>query len=119
VVSTTASRRPVTSTHISLTDSQNFLAKEAEHVEGFAPEVAEVTRAGGEELAEPIRPTSETIIGYFYAVGTQLARPATAGQSVGECDGSCAPARSCARLSFFGKRATPSTLLTRRPNTRR
>jgi len=50
-----------------LTDSQNFLAKEAEHVEGFAPEVAEVTRAGGEELAEPyvIRPTSETIIGYF------------------------------------------------------
>jgi len=52
-----------------LTDSQNFLAKEAEHVEGFAPEVAEVTRAGGEELAEPyvIRPTSETIIGYFYA----------------------------------------------------
>jgi prolyl-tRNA synthetase len=48
---------------------KNFLTKEAEHVEGFAPEVAEVTRAGGEELAEPyvIRPTSETIIGYFYA----------------------------------------------------
>ena len=43
--------------------------REAEHVAGFAPEVAEVTRAGGEELAEPyvIRPTSETIIGYFYA----------------------------------------------------
>src|SRR2546422_83788 len=43
--------------------------KEAEHVEGFAPEVAEVTHAGGEKLAEPyvIRPTSETIIGYFYA----------------------------------------------------
>ncbi len=48
---------------------KSFLMKEAEHVEGFAPEVAEVTRAGGEELAEPyvIRPTSETIIGYFYA----------------------------------------------------
>ena len=48
---------------------KSFLAKEAEHVEGFAPEVAEVTRAGGEELAEPyvIRPTSEAIIGYFYA----------------------------------------------------
>ncbi len=45
------------------------MTREAEHVEGFAPEVAEVTRAGGEELAEPyvIRPTSETIIGYFYA----------------------------------------------------
>jgi prolyl-tRNA synthetase len=48
---------------------KSFLMKEAQHVEGFAPEVAEVTRAGGEELAEPyvIRPTSETIIGYFYA----------------------------------------------------
>jgi prolyl-tRNA synthetase len=48
---------------------KSFLMKEAEHVEGFAPEVAEVTRASGEELAEPyvIRPTSETIIGYFYA----------------------------------------------------
>lgn len=48
---------------------KSFLMKEAEHVEGFAPEVAEVTRAGGEDLAEPyvIRPTSETIIGYFYS----------------------------------------------------
>jgi prolyl-tRNA synthetase len=48
---------------------KSFLMKEAEHVEGFAPEVAEVTDAGGEKLAEPyvIRPTSETIIGYFYA----------------------------------------------------
>lgn len=48
---------------------KSFLMKEAEHVEGFAPEVAEVTHASGEELAEPyvIRPTSETIIGYFYA----------------------------------------------------
>ena len=43
----------------------SFFTKEAEHVEGFAPEVAVVTVAGGEELAEPlaIRPTSETIIG--------------------------------------------------------
>ncbi len=48
---------------------KSLLMKEAEHVEGFAPEVAEVTRAAGEELAEPyvIRPTSETIIGYFYS----------------------------------------------------
>jgi prolyl-tRNA synthetase len=48
---------------------KSFLMREAEHVEGFAPEVAEVTRASGEELAEPyvIRPTSETIIGHFYA----------------------------------------------------
>ena len=43
----------------------SIFTKEAEHVEGFAPEVAVVTHAGGEELAEPlaIRPTSETIIG--------------------------------------------------------
>ena len=43
---------------------QSFLEKEAQHVEGFAPEVAVVTRAGGKELDEPlvIRPTSETII---------------------------------------------------------
>jgi prolyl-tRNA synthetase len=48
---------------------KSFLMREAEHVEGFAPEVAEVTHGGGEELVEPyvIRPTSETIIGYFYA----------------------------------------------------
>ncbi|GAB4437015.1 MAG: proline--tRNA ligase [Chloroflexi bacterium OHK40] len=48
---------------------KSFIMKEAEHVAGFAPEVAEVTRAGGEELAEPyvIRPTSETIIGHFYS----------------------------------------------------
>ncbi len=43
----------------------SFLTKEAEHVEGFSPELAVVTHAGGEELAEPyvVRPTSETIIG--------------------------------------------------------
>jgi prolyl-tRNA synthetase len=48
---------------------QSFLSREAEHVEGFSPEVALVTHAGGEQLAEPyaIRPTSETIIGHFYA----------------------------------------------------
>lgn len=43
---------------------QSFLSKEAEHVEGFAPELAVVTHGGGKELEEPlvIRPTSETII---------------------------------------------------------
>jgi prolyl-tRNA synthetase len=47
----------------------SFLMKEAEHVEGFAPEVALVTKAGGEELEEPlvVRPTSETVIGHMYA----------------------------------------------------
>jgi prolyl-tRNA synthetase len=48
---------------------QSFLHKEAEHVEGFAPELAVVTIAGGKELEEPyvIRPTSETIVGYFFS----------------------------------------------------
>src|SRR5205807_876338 len=48
---------------------QSFLLKEAEHVEGFAPEVALVTKAGSEELQEPlvVRPTSESIIGPIMA----------------------------------------------------
>ena len=48
---------------------KSFILKEAEHVEGFAPELIEVTRIGKEELADPyvVRPTSETIIGHFYA----------------------------------------------------
>lgn len=48
---------------------QSFLQKEAEHVEGFSPELAVVTIAGGKKLEEPyvIRPTSETIIGHFFA----------------------------------------------------
>ena len=47
----------------------SFLQKEAEHVEGFAPECAMVTHAGGEELEEPfaVRPTSETVIGHMYS----------------------------------------------------
>lgn len=54
----------------------SFLSKEKEHVEGFAPEVAVVTHAGGEELAEPlvVRPTSETIIGNMYSKWLQSYR---------------------------------------------
>ena len=48
---------------------QEFLNREAEHVEGFSPECAVVTIGGGKELEEPlvIRPTSETVIGHMYA----------------------------------------------------
>jgi prolyl-tRNA synthetase len=55
---------------------QSFLEKEAEHVEGFAPEVAVVTRAGGKELEEPlvVRPTSETIIYASFAKWIQSYR---------------------------------------------
>jgi prolyl-tRNA synthetase len=47
---------------------ESFMKREAEHVEGFAPELAVVTHGGGEELEEPlvIRPTSETIIWSMY-----------------------------------------------------
>src|SRR5664279_2606710 len=48
---------------------QSFLQKEAQHVEGFAPELAVVTHGGGKELEEPliVRPTSETIINHMFA----------------------------------------------------
>ncbi|MEA3396125.1 MAG: proline--tRNA ligase [Chloroflexota bacterium] len=54
----------------------SFLKKEAEHVEGFAPELAIVTHGGGKELEEPlvVRPTSETIIGHMYAKWIQSYR---------------------------------------------
>jgi len=47
---------------------ESFMRREAEHVEGFAPECAVVTQGGGKELEEPlyIRPTSETIIWHMY-----------------------------------------------------
>ncbi len=55
---------------------QSFLQKEAEHVEGFAPETAVVTYGGGKELEEPlvIRPTSETIIYSMFAKWVQSYR---------------------------------------------
>lgn len=55
---------------------KSFLVKEAEHVEGFAPECATVTHVGDEELPEPliIRPTSETIICDMYAKWIQSYR---------------------------------------------
>ena len=48
---------------------QSYLTREAEHVEGFAPELAVVTHGGGKELEEPlvVRPTSETVIGEYMA----------------------------------------------------
>ena len=54
----------------------SFIEREKEHVEGFAPELAVVTQAGGKELEEPyvIRPTSETIIYSMYAKWVQSYR---------------------------------------------
>ncbi len=55
---------------------QSFLSKEAQHVEGFAPETAVVTHGGGKELEEPlvVRPTSETIIYHMFAKWVQSYR---------------------------------------------
>ena len=55
---------------------ESFLQKEAQHVEGFAPECAVVTHGGGKKLEEPlvIRPTSETIIYHMFAKWTQSYR---------------------------------------------
>ncbi len=55
---------------------RSLLAQEADHVAGFAPEVAWVTRGGDRELAEPlaVRPTSEAIVGPIYARWVQSYR---------------------------------------------
>ena len=68
--------RGVENAYFPLLIPMSYFTKEAEHVEGFAPEVAVVTHAGGEELAEPlaIRPTSETIIGTMMAKWVQSYR---------------------------------------------
>jgi prolyl-tRNA synthetase len=55
---------------------ESFLHKEAEHVEGFSPELAVVTHGGGKELDEPVvlRPTSETIINHYFSKWVQSYR---------------------------------------------
>src|SRR5438094_8111838 len=55
---------------------ESYLHREAEHVEGFAPEVAVVTHAGGKDLEEPVvvRPTSETIINTYFSKWVQSYR---------------------------------------------
>ncbi|NUR15977.1 MAG: proline--tRNA ligase [Dermatophilaceae bacterium] len=55
---------------------ESYLTREAEHVEGFSPELAVVTHAGGKELEEKVvvRPTSETVIGEYMAKWTQSYR---------------------------------------------
>src|SRR5438067_9700640 len=54
----------------------SYITKEAEHVEGFSPELAVVTHGGGNELEEPlvVRPTSETVINAYFAKWVQSYR---------------------------------------------
>jgi prolyl-tRNA synthetase len=53
-----------------------FMEKEKQHVEGFSPELAVVTHAGGGQLAEPlvVRPTSETVVNHYFAKWIQSHR---------------------------------------------
>jgi prolyl-tRNA synthetase len=55
---------------------QSYLTREADHVEGFAPELAVVTHGGGKDLEEPavVRPTSETIVNDYFAKWIQSYR---------------------------------------------
>lgn len=55
---------------------ESYLKREADHVEGFSPELAVVTHAGGKQLEEPVvvRPTSETIINSFFSKWVQSYR---------------------------------------------
>jgi prolyl-tRNA synthetase len=55
---------------------ESYLHREAEHVEGFSPELAVVTHAGGKQLEEPVvvQPTSETIINAFFSKWVQSYR---------------------------------------------
>ena len=64
----------------------SYLRREADHVEGFSPELAVVTHGSGKLLEEPavVRPTSETIVNSRCAVDLDLPRPAAADQPVGE-----------------------------------
>ena len=67
---TPGSRRPgAENAYFPLFIPETYLQREAEHVEGFTPELAVVTHGGGKELEEPVvvRPTSETVIGEFMA----------------------------------------------------
>ena len=55
---------------------ESYLHREAEHVEGFSPELAVVTHGGGKQLEEPVvvRPTSETVIGEYMGKWVQSYR---------------------------------------------
>lgn len=92
----------------------SYLVKEADHVEGFAPEVALVTHVGDEELPEKlvVRPTSETIICETYKkwvpIPTAICRYSSISGPT-SCAGKRLPAPSCAPPNFCGRKATRCT----------
>ncbi len=66
----------VSNAYFPLLIPESYLRREAEHVEGFSPELAVVTHGGGKELEEPVvvRPTSETNINSYFAKWIQSYR---------------------------------------------
>ena len=90
---------------------ESLLQKEKDHVEGFAPECAWVTIGGQEKLTErlAVRPTSETLFCEHYkkVINTYRDLPKLYNQwcSVGKKR----PVRSCAPLSFCGRKVTQCT----------
>jgi prolyl-tRNA synthetase len=69
-------RAGVSNAYFPLFIPESFLRREAEHLEGFSPELAVVTYGGGHELEEPlvVRPTSETIINAYFSKWIQSYR---------------------------------------------
>jgi prolyl-tRNA synthetase len=102
---------------------QSLLAREADHIAGFAPEAAWVTRGGDRELAEPlaIRPTSEAIVGPIYARWVQSWRdlPILLNQWNSVVRWEERPRASCARSNSSGRRGTPATPRPPRPTSAR
>ncbi len=92
---------------------ESYMTKEAEHVEGFAPELAVVTHAGGSKLEEPyvLRPTSETIIGTMYSKWIQSYRdlPVLMNQWANVIRWEMRTRLFCVRPSFTGRRVIPRT----------
>lgn len=92
---------------------ESYLKREAEHVEGFAPEVAVVTHAGGKKLDEPliVRPTSETIICEMYSKWMKSYRdlPILINQWANVVRWEKTTRPFCARASFCGRKGTPFT----------
>ena len=115
---------------------KSFFSKEADHVEGFAKECAVVTHyrlkndpEGKGVVVDPdakleeeliVRPTSETIIWNTYKGWIQSYRTCRSSATSGRTSyaGRCAPACSCARRNFSGRRATRPMPRRRRPSRR-
>lgn len=103
---------------------ESFLKKEADHVEGFAPELAVVTHAGGKKLDEPlvIRPTSETIIHHMFAQWIKSWRdlPLKINQWANVVRWEKRPRAFLRTTEFFGKKGTlltqPRKMLKKRLN---